>query len=137
MCLCLQHISTCKYTPFFLMFGRRATLPVDINCHHVSAPPKIQQDYDNLEDPDVSTMIGDRQRILEEAKKNIIEAQAKQKDSTTGSMPSPSIIRWISKCSRKILHERKLKVESSRNAILAHTQLRRFYLMECMRSEMK
>ena len=67
-----------KYTPLFLMFSRRATLPIDVNICEDS-PTKKHQQYCVLDDPDLSAVFTNRQQILEQAKMNILEAQAKQK----------------------------------------------------------
>ena len=61
------------------MFGRRANLSVDINLCDKSPSEKCKTYYE-LEEQDTSAHLCDRQNILEQAKKNIIEAQAKQKE---------------------------------------------------------
>ena len=71
-------MSRASTLPFFLMFGRRATLPVDINfCERL--PAEKYQQYCALDDPDLSAVFENQQQILEEAKKKILQAQAKQK----------------------------------------------------------
>ena len=60
------------------MFGRRATLPVDINICDTPPSDKLQKYYD-FEESDPSDVLQYRQQILEKAKANILKAQAKQK----------------------------------------------------------
>ena len=60
------------------MFGHRATLPVDIDFLNDSASERCVN-YHDLPDPDVSTLMSERQGFLEQAKKNIAESQKKQK----------------------------------------------------------
>lgn len=73
------------------MFGRHATLPVNINFTSQSAinqPSAIEKlhKYSELEDPDPSIVLHDQQQILEEAKTNGLEAQRKQKEQYDKSM---------------------------------------------------
>ena len=73
----LQGITRASALPF-LMFGHRANLPIDINlCEH--SPAEKYQQYCALDDRDLSTVFDNQQQILEQAKTNILEAQAKQK----------------------------------------------------------
>lgn len=71
------HEST-KFTPFELMFSRKATLPVDIEFQNAS-PEELCQKYHSLDDPNVSSVMKEHVQCLEAAKQNILVAQQKQK----------------------------------------------------------
>ena len=53
-------------------------LPIDFDFQKES-PSDVQQTYTTLDEPDTSTHRRERENCLEMAKKNILEAQAKQK----------------------------------------------------------
>ena len=67
-----QHDST-KYTPFMLMFGRRATLPIDVEFER-QCPEDLCKTYWELEEHPYPAAFSEHARILEEAKGNIIAA---------------------------------------------------------------
>ena len=67
-----------KYTPFYLMFNRRAILPIEINLTEDSSAEKYHH-YVSLNEADLAATFEHRQEILELAKSNILEAQNKQK----------------------------------------------------------
>ena len=73
-----RHASS-RYPPFMLMFGRRAVLPIDVELQDNSASDKCRNFFD-LDDPDVSLLLSERQHLMEDAKRNIIMAQEKQKE---------------------------------------------------------
>lgn len=89
-----------KYNPFFLTFGHRATLPVDINFHDESASEKYRN-YNELEDPDISTALDDWQNLLEQ----VTSFRPKQsgRSGTTGSI-SIHCISGVSNSAEKRLH---------------------------------
>ena len=64
------------FTPFELMFGRRATLPTDINIQKQSTKELI----DDVDSDDVNKLTEKRKNLLQIAKANILNAQKKQKD---------------------------------------------------------
>ena len=67
-----QHDST-KYTPFMLIFGRRATLPIDVEFER-QCPEDLCKTYRELEEHPYPAAFSEHARILEEAKGNIIAA---------------------------------------------------------------
>ena len=73
-----RHESTC-FNPFELMFGRHATIPIDINLQKAS-PKERAGDFFNCKEPDLEQLTGSRTKQLEEAKQNILKAQKKQKE---------------------------------------------------------
>lgn len=74
-----RHEST-KYSPFMLMFGRRATLPIEVDLERQSSED-LCNTYWQLEDPPYPAAFTEHAHILEEAKGNIIAAQFKQKEA--------------------------------------------------------
>ena len=69
------HNST-KFTPFYLMFGQQSYLAVDADLQ-IQFPEELCSGYYELKDPDMSSK--EYRLVLEEAKRNILEAQMKQK----------------------------------------------------------
>ena len=69
-----------RFTPFELMFGRKAVLPIDLNSggNGVGAEKVIK---DGADDEVHRNMQDARRRKLEDAKANILSAQQKQKEN--------------------------------------------------------
>ena len=67
-----------RFTPFELMFSRRATLPIDLDVKK-STPEQEDLCYANMDEPDLLQLAKERVECLEEAKTNILAAQKKQK----------------------------------------------------------
>ena len=74
-----RHEST-KFTPFELMFGRKATLPIDVELQKDS-PEEVCQKYHTLNEPNASAVLREHAQRLETAKQNILVAQQKQKEN--------------------------------------------------------
>ena len=68
-----------QFTPFELMFSRRATLPIDLDIKK-STPEQEVLCYANMDEPDLLQLAKERVERLEEAKTNILAAQKKQKE---------------------------------------------------------
>ena len=73
-----RHASS-KFTPFELMFNRRATIPIDIELRKEMSE-ELAAGYHELPEPDPAAMEEKRKNRLEEAKENILCAQKKQKE---------------------------------------------------------
>ena len=71
------HEST-QYTPFELMFARKALLPIDIEMEKKDAGLLLDE-YNKADDYPISEAREEHQKLLEAAKDNITKAQRKQK----------------------------------------------------------
>ena len=89
-----------------LMFGRKATLPIDIEiCKNaVDDCPKKILDVGELSTSEVEQMAAERLQQLNEAKANIKIAQQKQKELSRCT-------RWVARSSKRILHAKKEREE--------------------------
>ena len=72
-----RHDST-RFTPFELMFGRCATLPVDLEVQP-ALPEEEVDNFCNMHELNLTHLREERAQRLEEAKANIVAAQVKQK----------------------------------------------------------
>ena len=75
------HEST-KFSPFELMFGRKAVLPIDINMGS-SDPAAILEEFNHCQElspSNVQEATELKNTVLEEAKANIAAAQLRQKE---------------------------------------------------------
>ena len=94
-----------KYTPFEVMFGRRAVLPVDISRKPLDEQPEMKEFDDNFIDLEME----ERREWLEIVKENILNAQKKQKEEydIKHSKPEVSLIGALA-CLEKRLHSKKI-----------------------------
>ena len=68
-----------KFTPFELMFNRKATIPIDIELR-MEESEELAVTFPNMKEPDHQAREEERKKLLEEAKQNILCAQKKQKE---------------------------------------------------------
>ena len=62
------------------MFGRKATLPIDVELQNAS-PKEVCQKFHTLDEPNTSAILREHAQRLETAKQNILVAQLKQKEN--------------------------------------------------------
>ena len=96
-----QHESTC-FTPFELMFGRKATLPIDIKMRKKAVDDCLKKilDVGELSPSEVEQMAAERLQRLE-AKANIKIAQQKQKELYDRKHANPKVYQVGSKVLKK------------------------------------
>ena len=75
-----SQLDSTKYTPFIIMFGRRATLAIDVELERQCSEDQCKT-YRKLEEHPYPAAFSDHARILDEAKGNIITVQLRQKES--------------------------------------------------------
>ena len=75
-----------KYTPFEVMFGRQAVLPVDI-----SKPLNEQPEMKEFDDNQIDLVMEERRERLEIVKENIVNAQRKQKEQYDRKHSKPEV----------------------------------------------
>ena len=76
-----RHEST-LHTPFEVMFGRKAILPVDLDVEEVDAADLVKEYEDDIHESATSleSLTTQRKNILQKVKSNILEAQTKYKN---------------------------------------------------------
>ena len=67
-----------RFTPFQLLFGQCATLPIDLDVR-AALPEEEASRFLGMQEPDQVKLAEEKEQLLEEAKTNIIVAQARQK----------------------------------------------------------
>ena len=65
-----SHHESTKFTPFELMFRRKATLPIDLELQKAS-PEEVCQKFHTLDEPNTSAILIEHAQRLETAKQNI------------------------------------------------------------------
>ena len=98
-----------QFTPFELMFGRRATLPIDISLRK-TLPEEAAVECLSQEEPDMDALAETRMIRLEEAKQNIMEAQKEQKEAFDKKHANPERYR-VGQLVLKKHHTRKKRKE--------------------------
>ena len=96
------------YTPFQLMFGRQAILPIDIDLQKESGD-ELHHKYQVLNDPDIVAVQHKHQVILEDAKKHILDAQKKQKQKYDSKRAKPDCFQVGELVMKKNFRRKKMK----------------------------
>ena len=100
-----RHAST-TFTPFELLFGRKAYLPVDINSNNTSADEHLQE-WKKMEEMPVEELTEKRQHLCQTAKSKIKKAQKEQKYYYDLKHSKPSVFAVGSKVLLKDLTRKK------------------------------
>ena len=95
-----RHEST-KFTPFELMFGRKAVLPIEIDIEKKDVDQQTEPFSTELSSSALEAIINRRQKLLGEAKENILKAQQRQKEDYDKRKANPSAYKVGSTASTK------------------------------------
>ena len=91
-----RHEST-LHTPFEVMFGRQAVLPIDLDMEKLS-PERLLQEYEDTsaDQPgkEIAAITTLRQALLQQVKNNIAKAQKRPTDGTPWDVPHCPYIPW-------------------------------------------
>ena len=96
-----RHEST-KFTPFELMFGRKAVLPVEIDMEKKDGDYQIEPLSTELSSSALEAITNRRQQLLGEAKENILKAQKRQKEDYDKRKANPSAYAVGSRVLKKV-----------------------------------
>ena len=126
-----------KYTPFEVMFGRQAVLPVDI-----SKPLNEQPEMKEFDDNQIDLVMEERRERLEIVKENIVNAQRKQKEQYDRKHSKPEVFSigalvWKKDFTRKKRAGGKLESKWLGPYKITHSMGRGLYRLEDARDPTK
>ena len=102
--------STC-FSPFEVMFGRKATIPIDIDTATKTREDHLQKclDAEKLSPSKVEKMEFQQQELLQQVKANILQAQEKQKEYYDRKRTNPFAYTVSAKVLKKDFLRKKCK----------------------------
>lgn len=120
-----------KYTPFEVMFGRRAVLPVDISKKPLDEQPEMKE----FDDDQIDLVMEERRERLGMVKENILNAQKKQKELYDRKHSKPEVFSigalvWKKDFTRKKRAGGKLESKWLGPYMITHSMGRGLYRLE-------
>ena len=87
--VCIQY-ELSKFTPFEVMFGRQAVLPIEVHVHYCTNTTSLVHDK-QLDDDEVEIRMLHQRKVLEVVKMNIAAAQTRQKEQYDRKHYNPDV----------------------------------------------